>query len=50
MPYKSDAQRRYMHWAMEHGKIGKKTVKEYDKKSKGKKTSSKRNIGGKYDF
>lgn len=37
MPYASDAQRRYMHWAEEHGKIKKSTVDEYDQASKGKK-------------
>lgn len=38
MPYKSDAQRRFFHskGASKAG-ISKKTVEEYDKKSKGKK-------------
>lgn len=36
MPYASDKQRRYMHWAADHGKIKKSTVEEYDKASKGK--------------
>lgn len=37
MPYKSDAQRRFMHAAMDKGEIPKSTVKEYDAASKGKK-------------
>lgn len=37
MPYKSDAQRRYFHAAEERGEISHKTVKEFDKASKGKK-------------
>jgi len=37
MPYKSDAQRRYFHYAEKAGKISKKTVKEFDRASKGKK-------------
>ena len=36
MPYKSDAQRRYFHWAQGKGLIPKKTVEEYDDASKGK--------------
>lgn len=36
MPYASDKQRKYFHWAEENGKISPKTVKEYDKASKGK--------------
>ena len=30
MPYVSDAQRRYMHWAKAHGKIKPKVVEEFD--------------------
>ena len=30
MPYVSDAQRRYMHWARAHGKIKPKVVEEFD--------------------
>lgn len=37
MPYKSDAQRKYFHAAMERGEIGKKTVAEFDAASKGMK-------------
>lgn len=36
MPYKSDLQRRYFHAAEARGEIDPKTVKEYDKASKGK--------------
>lgn len=36
MPYKSDAQRRYFHAAEARGEISSKTVKEFDKASKGK--------------
>ena len=36
MPYKSDAQRRFFHYAESKGKIYPKTVKEFDKASKGK--------------
>lgn len=36
MPYKSDAQRRYFHYAENAGKIDKKTVEEFDQASKGK--------------
>jgi hypothetical protein len=36
VPYKSDAQRRYFHYAEEKGKISSKVVKEFDKASKGK--------------
>lgn len=41
MPYKSDKQRRYMHWASSHGKISKKVVKEFDEASKGMKLPEK---------
>lgn len=40
-PYKSDAQRRYFHYAEKAGKIDSKTVKEFDKESKGKKLPEK---------
>jgi len=36
MPYKSDAQRRKFHAMLKRGEIGKKTVAEYDRASKGK--------------
>ncbi len=36
MPYKSDKQRRYFHFAESVGKISSKVVKEFDKASKGK--------------
>lgn len=42
MPYKSKAQRRYFHWAAKKGKIPKKTVKHWDKASKGKKLPEKK--------
>lgn len=35
MPYKSDAQRKYFHYAEGKGKISSKVVKEFDKASKG---------------
>ena len=35
MPYKSDAQRRYFHWAEGQGKMPKKMVSEFDQASKG---------------
>lgn len=37
MPYKSNAQRKYFHAAESRGEISPKTVKEFDKASKGKK-------------
>lgn len=37
MPYKSNQQRKYFHWAEEQGKISPKVVKEFDQASKGKK-------------
>ena len=37
MPYTSDKQRRYFHYAEEHGKISPKVVNEFDKASKGMK-------------
>jgi len=37
MPYKSDQQRKLFHVLEKEGKISKKTVKKYDKESKGKK-------------
>jgi hypothetical protein len=37
MPYKSDAQRKFMHAAMDRGEIKPSVVKEYDRASKGKK-------------
>lgn len=36
MPYKSSAQRRFFHAAEARGEISSKTVKEFDKASKGK--------------
>jgi hypothetical protein len=42
MPYKSDAQRRFMHAAAARGDIPKKTVDEFDKASKGKKLPEKK--------
>ena len=36
-PYKSDAQRRYFHYAEKAGKIKPSVVKEFDQASKGKK-------------
>ena len=36
MPYKSEAQRRFFHAAEARGEIDPKTVREYDKASKGK--------------
>jgi hypothetical protein len=35
MPYKSDKQRKFFHAAEERGEISHKTVKEFDKASKG---------------
>ena len=35
-PYKSDSQRRFFHAAENRGEISPKTVKEFDKASKGK--------------
>lgn len=37
MPYKSDTQRRFFHYAESKGEISPKVVKEYDTASKGKK-------------
>lgn len=37
MPYKSDAQRRYFHFAESTGKISPDVVNEFDQASKGKK-------------
>lgn len=37
MPYKSEAQRRYFHYAAKLGKIKASVVKEFDSASKGKK-------------
>lgn len=37
MPYKSNAQRRYFHFAESQGKISPKVVKEFDSASKGMK-------------
>lgn len=34
MPYKSDKQRKYMHWAAEKGKIDRKVVEEFDRKER----------------
>lgn len=41
MPYKSDAQRRYFHYAAAAGKISNNVVKEWDQASKGKKLPEK---------
>lgn len=41
MPYKSDSQRRYFHYAESVGKIKKSTVDEFDKASKGMKLPEK---------
>lgn len=42
MPYKSDAQRRFFHSAgAKRAGISKKTIKEFDKESKGKKLPEK---------
>jgi len=41
MPYKSNAQRKFMHVAEERGEISPKVVKEFDKASKGKKLPEK---------
>lgn len=41
MPYKSNAQRRFFHAAEARGEISSKTVKEYDRASKGKKLPEK---------
>jgi len=44
MPYKSDAQRRFFHSAgAKKAGISEKTIKEYDKASKGKKLPEKAN-------
>lgn len=40
MPYKSTKQRKYMHWAAEHGKISKAVVEEFDKAEKRAKQST----------
>ena len=37
MPFKSEAQRKYMHAAANRGEIKQSTVKEFDQASKGKK-------------
>lgn len=34
MPYKSEKQRKYMHWAAEKGKIDPKVVAEFDRKER----------------
>lgn len=34
MPYSSDKQRRYLHWAAEHGEVSPKVVEKFDKESK----------------
>jgi hypothetical protein len=41
MPYKSEAQRKFFHAAEARGDISPKTVKEFDKASKGKKLPKK---------
>ncbi len=41
MPYKSEAQRRKMHAMKSRGEISPKTVREFDKASKGKKLPKK---------
>lgn len=37
MPYASEAQRRWFHWAAANGEIDPKVVEEYDRESEGKK-------------
>jgi site-specific recombinase XerD len=37
MPYASEAQKRWFHWAAKNGKIDPKVVEEYDRESEGKK-------------
>jgi hypothetical protein len=56
MPYKSDKQRKYMHWAAEKGKIDPEVVEEFDaeERSRNRKSSRKfkrlnRYLGGKED-
>lgn len=41
MPYKSDQQRKYFHWAEKEGKIKKSTVDEFDQASQGLKLPKK---------
>lgn len=41
MPYKSKAQQRFFHAALMRGDIDRKTVKEYDNASRGKKLPEK---------
>lgn len=41
MPYKSDAQRKYFHAALDRGEIKPSTVEEFDKASKGMKLPNK---------
>lgn len=48
MPYKSDAQRRKFHALEKEGKISHKTVKEFDKASKGKQLPER--VGGVRDM
>jgi hypothetical protein len=45
MPYKSDAQRKLFHAMAARGDIAKKTVKEWDKASRGKKLPAKKRRG-----
>lgn len=44
MPYKSDAQRKFFHAALERGEIKPSTVQEFDKASKGLKLPKKLKI------
>lgn len=41
MPYKSDAQRRYMNWAASQGKLPQKVATEFNQASKGLKLPEK---------
>ena len=45
MPYKSEAQRKLFHAMLSRGEISKKTVKEFDRASKGKKLPAKKKRG-----
>lgn len=42
MPYKSDKQRRYMHWAAEHGKIEQSVVDKFDAEERAKNKKGKK--------
>lgn len=49
MPYASDSQRRKFHVLLERGEISSKTVKEYDRKSKGMKLPERKSKSALYD-